>query len=225
MPKTEIPMRPKGRRFKLTEKEMNCLTWYVLSGCKREDAYLIFVRPDLAVSKPNLRTISSQFFSAMEVRDYIEAYRETLDGVQQESEHKEEDFDKKVTTAVQKFTDKVVDKMSGDLESVEEMDAVAKLADRVGVLDDKSEVEIKPIRVLPALCKTECRYRAFVEAGKANGTIFDECDFCTARKFAEERGFKYDPCMLLDIPKEVVEELDKKNNVRLEDIVNGKVDN
>ena len=224
MAKYEIPLRPKGRRYKLTAEEMDCLTWYVLSNCKREDAYRIFVRPDLAVSKPNLRTVSSQFFSAMEVREYIEAYRATLEGSLTDEAH-EENPEKRTATAVQKFTDKVVDKMMGDLESVDEMDAVAKLADRVGVLEDKDKTEMEPVRVLPVRCKSECRYRAFVETQVTEGRIFDECNYCRAKAYAEERGFVYDPCKLLDIPQDVIERTDSKNNVQMTDILSGKVEN
>lgn len=224
MTKYEIPLRPKGRRYKLTANEQDCLTWYVISGCKREDAYRIFVRPDLTVSKINLRTMTSQFFSAMEVREYIEAYRSTLDGSTTDSEQ-EGNPEKRAAAAVQKFTDKVVDKMMGDLDTVDEMDAVAKLADRVGVLDDKDKTDMEPVRVLPVRCKSECRYRAFVETQVTEGRIFDECNYCRAKAYAEERGFIYDPCKLLDIPQDVIERIDSKNNVQITDILSGKVEN
>ena len=197
MAKYEIPLRPKGRRYKLTANEQDCLTWYVLSNCKREDAYRIFVRPDLAVSKPNLRTVSSQFFSAMEVREYIEAYRATLEGSLTDEAH-EENPEKRTATAVQKFTDKVVDKMMGDLESVDEMDAVAKLADRVGELEDKDKVEEAPRRYLPERCSA-CSYKNFVESNVQGGNIVNECDHCKTRKFAEANGWKYDATNNLEV--------------------------
>ncbi len=55
--------------------------------------------------------------------------------------------------------------------------------------------------------------------------MFDECQYCKARKMAEQNGFKYDPTKLLDIPDEVIEEIDSKNNVRLLDILDGKIEN
>lgn len=197
MAKYEIPLRPKGRRYKLTANEQDCLTWYVLSNCKREDAYRIFVRPDLAVSKPNLRTVSSQFFSAMEVREYLEAYRATLEGTTVEGESGDR-TEKRTATAVQMFTDKVVDKMMGDLETVDEMDAVAKLADRVGVLEDKDKVEEAPRRYLPERCSA-CSYKNFVESSVQNGSVENECDHCKTRKFAEANGWKYDVTNNLEV--------------------------
>lgn len=228
MAKVNIPLRPSRKRYSLTEKEMNCLTWYVLSGCKREEAYQIFVRPDLVVSKKNLSTATSQFFTAMEVREYIAAYRALLEGKtvsDNEAEPTGEDKEKRKAKAVDSFTDKVIDKMNGSIESVEEMDAVAKMADRVGMFEEKDKVETAPVRILPARCKSECRYRLFVEGVKLQGKIFDDCEYCKARRYAEEHGFKYDPCTVLDVPHEVIDEIDSKNKVKLSDILSGKVEN
>lgn len=228
MAKVNIPLRPSRKGYTLSEKEKNCLTWYVLSGCKREEAYQIFIRPDLVVSKKNLSTATSQFFTAMEVREYISAYRALLEGKtvsENEAEPTEEDKEKRKAKAVDSFTDKVIDKMNGSIESVEEMDAVAKMADRVGMFDEKEAVESAPVRVLPARCKSECRYRLFVEGMKVQGKVFDDCNYCKARKFAEEHGFKYDPCTVLDVPQEVIEGIDNMNNVKLTDVLSGKVEN
>jgi len=228
MAKPDIPMRPKGRRrFDLQECEKDCLVWYVLSNCKKEDAYLIFVRPDLAVSRQNLKLATSQFFASTSARDFLTAYKDTLEGADNSDLEGagEQDREKRAGEAVQKFTDKIVDKMGGDFETVDEMDAIAKLADRVGVLDDKEKVEMRPVRVLPTRCKSECRYRLLVEGMKSEGKIFDDCDYCKAKRYAEEHGFKYDPCTVLDVPQDVIDEIDSKNNVRLEDIIRQKVEN
>lgn len=194
MAKPDIPMRPKGRRkFDLQECEKDCLVWYVLSSCKKEDAYLIFVRPDLAVSRQNLKLATSQFFASTSARDFISAYKDTLEGAGNSDAEGvgEQDREKRAGEAVQKFTDKIVDKMGGDFETVDEMDAIAKLADRVGVLYDKEKVEEKPRRYLPQTCSA-CSYRLFVESNIEQGNIENECDRCRTRKFAEEHGWKYD---------------------------------
>lgn len=194
MAKPDIPMRPKGRRkFDLQECEKDCLVWYVLSNCKKEDAYLIFVRPDLAVSRQNLKLATSQFFASTSARDFLTAYKDTLEGADNSDSEGmgEQDREKRAGEAVQKFTDKIVDKMGGDFETVDEMDAIAKLADRVGVLDDKEKVEEKPRRYLPQTCSA-CSYRLFVESNIEQGNIENECDRCRTRKFAEEHGWKFD---------------------------------
>lgn len=194
MAKPDIPMRPKGRRrFDLQECEKDCLVWYVLSNCKKEDAYLIFVRPDLAVSRQNLKLATSQFFASTSARDFLTAYKDTLEGADNSDLEGagEQDREKRAGEAVQKFTDKIVDKMGGDFETVDEMDAIAKLADRVGVLDDKEKVEEKPRRYLPQTCSS-CSYKVFVESNIEQGNIENECDRCRTRKFAEEHGWKFD---------------------------------
>lgn len=194
MAKTDIPLRPKDRRrYDLTDREKDCIVWHVLSGCKKEDAYLIFVRPDLSISRQNLKIATTQFFASADVRNFMMSYKYTLNGTGDANpdDISNDDREKRAGEAVQKFTDKIVERMSGDFESVDEMDAVAKLADRVGVLDDKEKIEEKPRRYLPETCSA-CSYRAFIERNIEQGNIENECDRCRTRKFAEEHGWKYD---------------------------------
>lgn len=190
MVKPRIPIRPKGRRYKLTEKEMDCLTWHVLSGCKREDAYLIFVRPDLFVSKRNLSTISTQFYASMEVRAYIEAYKNTLED-SHDADAEELDLDKKVEKANRNLNEQIVEKMTGTFDKVEDLAVINKLAKEAGMRNDKEQEQEKPRRYLPETCSA-CSYRVFVESNIEQGNIENECDRCRTRKFAEEHGWKYD---------------------------------
>ena len=83
MHKAIIPIRPENFYSPLTQEEMNALTWYILSGCPRKDALLIFVRPDMMASKAKaaVEDYVKQFYARKEVKDYIEAYQETLDSV------------------------------------------------------------------------------------------------------------------------------------------------
>ncbi len=201
MARIYVPLRPKGRRkYDLQENEKNCIAWYVLSGCKKEDAYMIFVRPDLAISKKNLSLAATQFFALSDVLDFITAYRATLDGEQEEQEEpvETEDRETRKIKALQKFTDTVVDKMSGDFGSIDEMDSVAKLADRVGVLDDNSKAIVAPQRFLTETC-SKCSYRICIEENLSKGNIIDTCDFCKARKYAEEHGWKFDKTTNFDL--------------------------
>lgn len=174
MPYNNIPLRPLNRRFRMDAKDMDCLVWYVISGCKKEEAYGLFVRPDIKATSPSqLKIYSSQFFSSKDARDFISAYRDTLDGANKpKGETTADDREKRKATAVQSFTDKVVEKMHENLETVEEMDAVAKLADRVGVLGDGEEVVEQPRRYLPETCSA-CRYKLFVEENIKKGNIED----------------------------------------------------
>lgn len=198
----KIPLRPRNKRYFMEASKMDCLAWYCISGCRREDAFRIFVRPDLAKNPKMLREYASQFFASTDAMNFIHDYRLTLEGEegQEKKEQNEEGREKRIGNAIQKFTDKVIEKMSGDLESVDEMDAVAKLADRVGVLDDKKDIIESPRRYLPEGCRT-CQYRLCIEKGIENGEIENECMYCKALKFAQNHGFVYDPKNVLEIPK------------------------
>ena len=102
---------------------------------------------------------------------------------------------------------------------------IVEVFKKMNLLKDDVEQEIRPVRVLPARCKSECRYRLFVETAKAEGQIVDDCDYCKARAYAEEHGFKYDPCTVLNLPEDVVTKIDEYNDVKLTDILSGKVEN
>lgn len=192
----KIPMRPrKLKDYGLTEKEKDCVVWYVISGCMREDSYMCFVRPDLAISRPNLMKATNQFFAAPSVRDFMSDYMRTLEkfieGNDYGHEDVEESREERLEKAVNKFTDKVMDAMTGDIDDVTKMDTVAKLADRVGILGKNEEIEEKPRRYLPVTC-SRCSYREFVENGIDSGDIYNECDSCRTRRYAEEHGWEYD---------------------------------
>ena len=99
------------------------------------------------------------------------------------------------------------------------------ILNKYGVLKGSEERVIPPVRVLPERCST-CRYRIGVESAVSDGQILDMCAYCKARKCAEEHGYRFnDGKDLLEIPKEIIDELESKNNVKLEDILSGKVEN
>ncbi len=96
---------------------------------------------------------------------------------------------------------------------------------KLGLIKSEEEREIRPIRVLPSLCR-ECRYKAFVESSVLNNEAIDCCAWCKARKIAEENGYRFnDGKDLLEIPQEIIDELESKNHVKLTDILNGSVEN
>ena len=192
----KLPLRPKNtKKYNLTDNEMNCLVWYTLSGCKREESFVLFVRPDLSISRQNLVKATNQFFAMFDVRDFLNEYNKTLSDFYsnkekpRESKQSRED---RVGNAVKKFTDKVMDAMD-DADSIEisEMDTLAKLADRVGILGKNEEVEEKPRRYLPETCSW-CSYRKFVEDEMSQGNLDDECSHCKTRRFAESKGWVFD---------------------------------
>lgn len=201
-----VPIRPKYKRYSLSKEQQDCLTYYVLMGCTKQDAFLIFFPEFLKydgsgrVLKGKLTKAGEQyckqFFATAEVNDYIRDYKKTFEEKETSENIGEDDREKRAGEAVKKFTDKIVDKMGGDFETVDEMDAIAKLADRVGVLDDKEKVEEKPRRYLPETCSS-CSYKVFVESNIEQGNIENECLRCKALDIAKEHGFRYDPKTLL----------------------------
>lgn len=202
MPYNNIPIRPRNRKFRMDAKEMDCLTWYVLSGCKKEDAFGMFVKPDLVMNKKMLKEVAMQFFASADARDYISAYRATLDGKDIEhAELSDDDKEKRKVKAVESFTDQIVDKMTGSFENVEDMSKTALLAERVGLLGDGEEVQESPRRYLPQSCSQGCRYRLFVEENISNGNIIDECKYCKYKAYANENGVVYDNMNMLNIPQ------------------------
>lgn len=106
-----------------------------------------------------------------------------------------------------------------DPTDIDSMKTVGDLGKTVKIFKEEEERQIAPIRVLVARCKSECNYCFFVETAKAKGLMFDSCDYCKARKIAEKHGFKFDHCTLLDVPPEVVEEIESHNDVKLTDIL------
>lgn len=174
---SKLPLRPKSKRYDLTEAELRCLRNVVAFGEDKKEMYAAFVRPDLVTSPALLKKYADQFFAQTDTRNFMSDYGKLLDGVKEEREAESsaepKTREERVANAVDKFTDKVVDKMSGVLDSVEEMDAIAKLADRVGVLAEKDERVEQPRRYLPERC-SECKYKVFVEENIKKGNIVDD---------------------------------------------------
>lgn len=202
MSKPIIPIRPKNKRYGMTPEEMDCLVWHVISGCKREDAYMMFVRPDLRNSPKLKKEYANQFFSSADARNFVSDYKKTLECAEDSSgpEITDEDREKRKRMAQKNVEDKTIDIMLGELETVEKLDAVVRVADRIGTLAEKTAVSEAPRRYLPVRC-SECAYKSFVDKYVESGDIVNDCMYCRALKIAEDHGFMYDPKNMLDIPE------------------------
>lgn len=166
MSRTSIPLRPSNFTSSLRVDEMNALTWLVISGCPRKDAFTTFVRPDMVGSKAKAAVDDyiKQFFARKEVRDYLDAYQKTLDAflnptpVKKEPKGSLEERKAKAKTKLVEFAMNLAD----DIENAQDPEFVLKMADKAGLLDSDEEVEELPRRYLPVTC-SECAYRKFVE--------------------------------------------------------------
>lgn len=229
-----VPIRPKYKRYSLSKEQQDCLTYYVLMGCTKQEAFLLFF-PEFLKYDDSGRVLKGkltkageqyckQFFATAEVNDYIRDYKKTLLEKDEESENDIDDNRK--DRALKSLLNQAISLVeSGTDLDADTVRTIADVFKRLGVLKDEVEQEIRPVRVLPSRCG-ECRYRIGVESMVLNGEMLDMCKFCKCRKTAEEHGYRFnDGKDLLEIPKEVIEDLESKNNVRMEDILSGKVDN
>lgn len=214
MPKSNIiPMRPGGFNSSLTQGEQTCLTWLVLSGCSKEDAFILFARPDMADSKakPVVKETIKQFFARAEVKEYLMAYRTTLeDLVNPKRKEKEpvsagtlEERKARAKTKLVEFAMSLAD----NIEQADDPEFVLKMADKCNLLDGDEEVEEQPRRYLPVSpCQSGCAYRLFCEENTE-----DMCQYCRYHKFGEDNGIHYDKTEILDVPQRSGTELAEEN--------------
>lgn len=160
-----IPMRPEGLVTPLTEAEKDCLTWFVLSSCKKEDAYAMFVNPSVRVSKPAWKKATELLFDSVEAIQYMDAYKSTLE-LSMNPSHKpaemsDEERRRRKMDAIDKLMNFVIQK-ANNIENVENPEDVIKYAEKLGLLESEEEKVIAPMRYLPVSC-SECQYKRFVE--------------------------------------------------------------
>lgn len=166
MGKSIIPLRPKDFVSNLSQPEQSALTWFVLSGCTKKDAFITFARPDMLDSKAKgaIDEYVKQFFARKDVKDYIEAYEKTMNSFLRPSPVKKvdtgtlEERKAKAKTRLVEFAMNLAD----NIDQAEDPEFVLKLADKVGLLDGDEEVMEQPRRYLPVTC-SGCAYRIFVE--------------------------------------------------------------
>ena len=229
-----IPNRPIPDESKIPAADKDLISYVVAMGVPNQVAYSRF-HPEFLDASGKLnktgRGACTQFFTYAKNKEYADAYRQTLakfigKGSGISTPATEDISESKVDWALKELSRQAISLLEkgGELEA-DTVKTIVEVFKKMNLLKDDVVQEMRPIRVLPSRCKSECRYRAFVETSVAEGRIFDDCEYCRARAYAEERGFIYDPCKLLDVPQDVIDEIDSKNNIRLEDIISGKTDN
>lgn len=229
-----IPKRPlnDGDFTAIKANDRDCLSYAVAFNVPNERAFSLF-HPEFLDEQGKLTKVgksqSKQFFSYAKNREYADAYRETLTeflnrgvGVNSDMESEEIDGD---ALARKILSDLAAMVKNGRIQDFEILKIATDILNKYGVLKGSEERVIPPVRVLPERCST-CRLRICVESAVSDGLILDMCAYCKCRKIAEEHGYRFnDGKDLLAIPKEVVDELESKNDVKLLDIINGKIDN
>lgn len=229
-----IPNRPIPDESKIPAADKDLISYVVAMGVPNQVAYARF-HPEFLDASGKLnktgRGACTQFFTYAKNKEYADAYRRTLteflgrkdaeivDELEELTEERKEKASKLLMLEVIKMIE------AGKISDPEFAKLVTDLAIKMKITKEDVERIIAPIRVLITRC-SECRYRIGVESMVLNGQMLDMCAYCKCRKIAEEHGYRFnDGKDLLEIPKEIIDELESKNNVKLEDILSGKVEN
>jgi hypothetical protein len=183
----------------LLQEEMDALTYYVLSGCTKETAFLKFARPDFIGSKstPAIKSAVTQFYATKEAKEYIEAYRKTIEDLLAEKakpKPTEESMEARKARSKTKLIEFAMT-LADDIENASDPEAILKIADKVGLLDQDEQAEEQPRRYLPESCGS-CAYRQFCEDNTE-----DMCQYCKYKKQGEKSGVHFNKEEMLEFPE------------------------
>lgn len=180
MPRSaRIPLRPKDFSTSLSQMEQSAITWYVLSGCSKKEAFITFARPDMLGSraKAAIDDYVNQFFAQKEVKDYIAAYDETISeflNPKKETVVDSATVEEKKSKALTKLVEYVLSE-ANHIDESDDPKAILDYANKIGIFDVGEKVEELPRRYLPVSC-SGCEYRKFVEENcdrEEDGTDFE----------------------------------------------------
>lgn len=228
-----IPKRPEPDGIPIPAIDKDTVVYAVVMGAANETAFARF-HPEFLNADGTLtiqgKRKSKDFWQYAKVKNFKDAYTAYL---QDWLGNKDNMIDDEPTEISEDKKRKTISKMlnqlvkligSGDLTG-EDLKTYSEIMKKVGWLKDEVEQETRPLRFLPARCG-ECRYRIGVESLVIDGKILDMCQWCKARKCAEKHGYRFDDGKgLLDVPKEVIADLEAKNNVELDRILKEEIDN
>lgn len=162
----QIPLRPKDFTSPLSQPEQACLTWYVISGCTRKEAFITFARPDMLDSKAKAAVDDyvKQFFASKDALAYIDAYEATVKAFLHPAPDqvvRSESMEERKAKAKTKLVEFAM-QLANNIEQADDPESVLKIADKIGLLDQDEVVEEQPRRYLPVTCEM-CEYKKFVE--------------------------------------------------------------
>lgn len=230
-----IPTRPKNDAefgtIKKADKEL--LSYVAAMQIPHETAFLRW-HPEFMDASGRLnksgKQACGQFFRYNKNKAYMDAYAETLAEAMGAKSRESVDVSTEISEsrkdeALKSLLDKAMRLVeSGTDLDAESLKVISDIFRKLNLIGDEVETQIRPLRFLPQRCSS-CRMRIFVESAVAEGSVLDMCSFCKCRSFAEENGYKFDERDLLDIPKEIIEQIESKNDVSVADILSGKIQN
>lgn len=162
-----IPLRPSGYASNLSQPEMAALTWFVLSGCTKKEAFIIFARPDMLASKAKaaIDDYVKQFFARKDVKEYLEAYEETINDFihpkPKPVSTSNESLESKKAKALTKLVEYVLTE-ANNIDTADDPKSILDFANKIGLFDSDEQTEELPRRYLPVTCSS-CEYRKFIE--------------------------------------------------------------
>lgn len=218
--------------FKQSKLEKDILVFPLLYACSNATAYALF-HPELCDRNGKLNKAGQRecrmFFSHPNNIAYMDAMRAHLEALTKGAVKiatSDVINDSRKDNALKVLVNRALSLMEkGEDLDPETIKLIADIAVKLKLIKEDEEQQIKPIRVLPQRCST-CRMKIAVESMVLNGQMLDMCAFCKCRKTAEEHGYRFnDGKDLLEIPKEIIDDLESKNNVKMEDILSGKCPN
>lgn len=230
-----IPNRPIPDTSKVPASDKDMVAYMVAFNVPNQKAFALW-HPEFLDSSGKLnktgRAACTQFFNYSKNREYADSYAAYLKEFLSKKERPKSEAsaiidDARKDNARVALYNKVIRLIEGDDElDPDTLKIAVDMAKKLSIVaDDTEEQVIKPVRVLPSRCG-ECRYRIGVESMVLNGQMLDMCAYCKCRKIAEEHGYRFnDGKDILEIPKEIITELESKNNIKLEDILSGKCPN
>lgn len=174
----KIPIRPDSHaNYNLTDDEMDCISWVILSGRNRKDVWVKFVMPNIKdLHKNRIQEESDEWWKQANVKRYIAEYNQTLEEYfsPQSKRNVARDREKEAEEALITFRDNVISAVNNpDVTDVETLTDQATLLNRIGMLKEEEEVQVAPVRYLPVSCST-CRYKQFIDEQIKEGNIVED---------------------------------------------------
>lgn len=205
-----IPNRPNPDESKIPAADKDMIAYMVAFSISNQKAFALW-HPEFLDSSGKLnktgRAACTQFFNYAKNREYADAYKATLAEFLERKDAQPvtvTDIDgSRKDNALKTFVNRALTLMErGEDLDPETVKLIADIAVKLKLIKEEQEEQEKPRRYIPERCSS-CSYRCFVESNIEGGKIINECDYCRARKFAEENGWHYDPTKNLDLPEEL----------------------
>lgn len=190
---------PDNDRFRQSKQQKDMMSYAVLFQCSTSAAYALFNR-EVCDKNGKLnkagQSLCRQFFSHPDNVAYMEALKAHLSaatkGKAAIGSEGVDLSDERIDKAFRVFLEQAIrDIEDGKQFDNETFKIIMELFKKLGRFKDDVEVQEAPRRYLPERCGC-CLYRSFVESHVESGDIVSECDFCRTRKFAEEKGWRFD---------------------------------